>query len=177
MTVRGKRAISPLIAAVLLVVVVVVLGAAVMNLSKTYYDDSKKDVTEQNEQIKCGKDVGMEIVIIDNKYQICNSTSDQTDMASLNVMVINTGTIDILDAQVRMVGTNSIIANNSVFNSTLATGSTVQLNITYDPEILGQFRQVRIVPRINLPGIKEHAFCSDVGIEAQEVPNNCTTFS
>jgi flagellin-like protein len=112
MTYRGRRAISPLIAAVLLVVIVVVLGAAVMNLSKNYFADSKKDVTEQSEQIKCGKDVGMELVIIDNNYQICNATATDTDMASLNFMIVNTGSIDILDAQVRMVGTNGIINNN-----------------------------------------------------------------
>jgi flagellin-like protein len=177
MTVSNRKAISPIIAAVLLVVIVVGLGAALMSIARNYLSEGKQDITEKKEEIKCGKDVGMEIVIIGNNYQICNATAEETDMASLNVMLVNTGTIPILDAQVRMVGTRGIFMNNSVFNETMEMGDTIQLNITYDPESVGEFRQVFIVPRIKLPGIQQHAFCSDVGIEAIEIPNNCTTFT
>jgi hypothetical protein len=48
--------------------------------------------------------------------------------------------------------------------------------MTYDPDSVGSFRQVKIVPRINLPGVTEHAFCSDVGITITSIPNNCTTY-
>lgn len=172
----NKKAISPIIAAVLLVVIVVGLGTAIMGISRNYLTDGEKDMKEKKEEIKCGKDVEIEIVIIADNYQICNATAED-DMASLNVMVSNTGMMDIMDAQVRMVGKKGIFMNNSVLNDSLVMGETVQLNVTYDPEVVGEFRQVKIIPRINLPGIKEHAYCSDVGITALEVPNNCTTFA
>lgn len=177
MVVKNRKAISPIIAAVLLVVIVVGLGAALMSITRNYLSEGKKDMTEKKEEIKCGKDVEFEIVIIDNNYQICNASATEADMASLNVMVVNTGTMDILDMQMRMVGQKGIFMNNSVLNQTLTMGGTQQLNITYDPENVGEFKQIKLIPRINLPGIKEHAFCSDVGIEVIEVPNNCTTFA
>ena len=55
-------------------------------------------------------------------------------------------------------------------------GSAVLVNMSYDPEVTGEFRQVKIVPRINLPGVTEHAYCSDSGVEIESIPNNCTTY-
>jgi len=176
MSYRGKKAISPIIAAVLLVVVVVSLGAAVMSMVRNYLTEGEKQVTIEKESIKCGRDVSIQLVLIDNNYQICNGTAEEDDMASLNFFVENTGTIDVLDGQVRIVGTKGIHNNNSVLNATLRTGGVSLVNMTYDPEAVGGIRQVKIVPRINLPGITEHAFCSDSGIEISSIPNNCTTY-
>jgi len=176
MRLSGKKAISPIIAAVLLVVIVVVLGAAVMSLFKNYVTEGEKQVTQGKESIKCGRDVSLELVVVNNDYQICNTTSEESDMASLNFYVENVGTMDILDAQVRIVGAKGVFNNDSVFNDTLAVGATAIVNVTYDPEAIGAFRQVKIVPRINLPGITEHAFCSDSGITISSVPNNCSSY-
>jgi flagellin-like protein len=177
MILRGKKAISPIIAAVLLVVIVVSLGAGVMSLVRTYLTEGEEQVIVGKESIKCGRDVSIELVIVNDNYQICNSTHEtDDDLASLNFMVENTGTIDILDAQVRMVGNKGIFSNDSVLNGTLHTGGAQLINMSYDPENVGEIRQVKIVPRINLPGITEHAFCSDSGIDISSVPNNCTTY-
>jgi flagellin-like protein len=173
----GKRAISPLIAAVLLVVMVVTIGAAVMAIVRNYVTEGETQVTVGKEQIKCGRDVGLSWVLVDGNYQVCNGTHPtDNDLANLNFMVENTGTIDIMDLQVRAVGSKGIIQNNSVLNATLKTGGIVLINMSYDPTRLGEFRQVKIVPRINLPGITEHAFCSDSGVTVSSVPNNCTTY-
>ena len=177
MFVRRKKAISPLIAAVLLVVIVVTLGAAVMTLVKNYLTEGEKQVAVGKESIKCGRDTSIELVIIDGNYQICNGTHEtDSDLASLNLFVENTGTTDVLDVQVRIVGTSGIFQNNSVLNSTLRTGGAVLVNMSYSPENVGGFREVKIVPRINLPGITEHAFCSDSGITITSISNNCTTY-
>jgi flagellin-like protein len=177
MLLRRKKAISPLIAAVLLVVIVVTLGAAVMTLVKNYLTEGEKQVTVGKESIKCGRDVSIGLVLVDGNYQICNGTHHtDANLASLNFYIENTGTIDVLDAQVRIVGSSGIFQNDSVLNDTLRTGHTVLVNMSYDPSSVGGFRQVRIVPRINLPGIIEHAFCSDSGITITSIPNNCTTY-
>jgi hypothetical protein len=91
-------------------------------------------------------------------------------------MIENTGSMKILDAQVRMVGTEGIFQNDSVLNETLETGASVIVNVSYDPEELGAFRQVKVVPRISLPGQVERAYCTDSGISVTGVPNNCTTY-
>jgi len=179
MLLRGKRAISPIIAAVLLVVVVVSLGAAVMSLVRNFLTEGETQVNVEKEGIRCGRDTSIELVTIDSNYMICNSTDpDDSSMASLNFMIENTGTTDVLDAQVRIVGTDGIFKNDSVLNDTftLKMGGVALVNMTYDPEVTGGFRQVKIVPRINLPGVAEHAYCSDSGIEVEYVPNNCTTY-
>ncbi len=179
MLLRGKKAISPIIAAVLLVVVVVSLGAAVMSLVRNYMTEGEEQVNVEKESIKCGRDTSIELVLVNENYQICNGTDpDDTDLASLNFMVENTGTTDVLDMQVRIVGTKGIFKNDSVLNEsyTLKMGGVVLVNMSYDPESVGRFRQVKIVPRINLPGITEHAYCSDSGIEIESIPNNCTTY-
>ncbi|HII71892.1 TPA: hypothetical protein HA265_04015 [Candidatus Woesearchaeota archaeon] len=176
MSLKSKKGISPLIAAVLLVVVVVSHGAAVMSLVRNYLTEGEKDVTVGQESIKCGRDVSIGLVMVDGNYQICNGTAEDADMAALNILIENTGTIDVLDAQVRVVGKDGIFNNNSVLNTTLETGDTQRINMTYDPEVVGEFRQVKIVPRINLPGIAEHAYCADSGIEVEYVPNNCSTY-
>ncbi|MBW2966862.1 hypothetical protein KY362_00080 [Candidatus Woesearchaeota archaeon] len=177
MSLKSKKAISPLIAAVLLVVIVVTIGAAVMALVRGYLTEGEHQVTVNKEAIKCGRDTSVQLVLINNNYQICNGThEDDEDLASLNFYLENTGTIDVLDAQVRIVGTKGIYQNDTALNSTLRTGGVALVNMTYDPVGIGQFRQVKIVPRINLPGIEEHAFCSDSGIMITSIPNNCTTY-
>jgi flagellin-like protein len=176
MALGSRKAVSPLIAAVLLIVITVTIGAVVMAIIRTYVTEGEKQVTVGKESIKCGRDVGMELVIVNGNYQICNGTAEDTDLAALNFMVENTGSMDILDAQVRIVGSKSIFQNDSVLNGTLRMGATQLVNMSYDPEGVGEFRQVKIVPRINLPGITEHAFCSDVGITVTSVPNNCTSY-
>lgn len=176
MLLRRKKAISPLIAAVLLVVIVVTLGAAVMTLVRNYLTEGEKQVNVGKESIKCGRDTSIELVLVDGDYQICNSSHTDPDLASLNFFIENTGSTDVLDAQVRIVGTKGIFQNDSALNSTLRMGGVAQVNMTYDPSSVGGFRQVKIVPRINLPGITEHAFCSDSGITITSIPNNCTTY-
>ncbi|MBW2996939.1 hypothetical protein KY349_01210, partial [Candidatus Woesearchaeota archaeon] len=121
----------------------------------------------------------IELVMIDNNYQICNSThEDEDDLASLNFYFENTGTTEVLDAQVRIVGSRGIFQNDSVLNESfqLNPGGTVLVNMSFDPENVGDFRQVKIVPRISLPGVAEHAFCADSGITISAVPNNCTSY-
>ncbi|MBN1544416.1 hypothetical protein JW898_03050 [Candidatus Woesearchaeota archaeon] len=179
MLLRSKRAISPIIAAVLLVVIVVSLGAAVMSLVRNYLTEGEKQVTIEKEAIKCGRDTSIEWVMVNDNYQICNGTHEtENDLASLNFMVENTGTTEVLNLQVRVVGDKGIIQNNSVLNDTftLKPGGVVLVNMSYDPDGVGEFRQVKVVPRINLPGIVEHAYCSDSGITVSAVPNNCTTY-
>lgn len=178
MSLRSKKAVSPLIAAVLLVVITVSIGAVVMTLVRTYTTEGEQQVTVGKEAIKCGRDVSIGLALVDGNYMICNDTdADDSNLASLNFYLENTGTIDVLDAQVRIVGAKGIFQNDSVLNdTTLKTGGTVIVNVTYDPENVGEFRQVKIVPRINLPGITEHAYCSDSGVTITSVPNNCTTY-
>lgn len=179
MTLRSKKGISPLIAVVLLVVIVVSLGAAVMSLVRNYLTEGEKQVTVEKESIKCGRDTSIELVMVNNNYQICNTTHEtDADLASLNMYFENTGTTEVLDAQVRIVGSRGIFQNDSVLNESfkLNPGGTVLVNMSYDPENVGDFRQVKIVPRISLPGMTEHAFCSDSGITIEHVPNNCTSY-
>jgi flagellin-like protein len=176
MALGSKKAVSPLIAAVLLIVITVTIGAVVMSLIRVYVTEGDRDITEGKEAIKCGRDVSMELALVNDNYQICNGTAEDNDMAALWFMVENTGTMDILDAQVRIVGSKGIFLNDSVFNGTLKMGGAQVVNMTYDPDSVGEFRQVKIVPRINLPGVTEHAYCSDSGIAISSIPNNCTTY-
>ncbi|NQU79664.1 hypothetical protein HQ545_07905 [Candidatus Woesearchaeota archaeon] len=172
----SKKGISPLIAAVLLIVIVVTIGAVVLAMVRHYISEGESDVVVGSEAIKCGRDVGISFVMVNDNYQICNSTHEDEDLGALYFIVENTGAVDILDLQVRALGTDGILQNDSVLNDTLMMGGTTEVNITYDPEDVGKFRQVKLVPRINLPGIQEHAFCSDAGITVSYVPNNCTTY-
>ena len=177
MLLRGKRAISPIIAAVLLVVIVVSIGAAVMSLVRNFITEGETTINVEKEGIKCGRDTSIELVLINENYQICNASHpDDSDLAMLNFMIENVGTIDVLDAQVRIVGKQGIVRNDSVLNGTLRMGGVALVNMSYDPEVTGAFRQVKIVPRINLPGVTEHAYCSDSGVEIESIPNNCTTY-
>jgi flagellin-like protein len=173
----SRKAVSPLIAAVLLVVITVSIGAVVMTLVRTYMTEGEQQVTVGKEAIKCGRDVSVGLALVDGNYMICNGTNaDDSNLASLNFYLENTGTIDVLDAQVRLVGNKGIFQNDSVLNGTLKTGGTQLINMSYDPDNVGEFRQVKIVPRINLPGITEHAYCSDSGVTITSIPNNCTSY-
>lgn len=173
----NKKAISPLIAAVLLVVVVVSLGAAVMSLTRGYLEQGETDVNVNKESIRCGRDVGIQFAIINENYAVCNKTDpDDSDMAQTQLYIENVGTMDVLDAQVRLIGKTSIFQNDTVLSNTLETGSIARINVTYDPESLGEFRQLKITPRINLPGITDHAYCSDAALTISSLSNNCTTY-
>ena len=177
MLLNSKKAISPMIAAVLLVVIVVSIGAAVMALVRTYLTEGEEQVAVGKEAIKCGRDVSIDCVVINDDYQVCNGThATDSDLASLNLLIENTGTINIKEAQIRIVGTRGVFQNNSVLNGTLKMGGVAMINMSYDPDVIGSFRQVKVVPRINLPGITEHAYCSDAGIIIEHIPNNCTTY-
>lgn len=177
MFLRIKKAVSPLIAVVLLIVVVVSIGAAVMSIVRNYLTEGEKQVNIGKESMKCGRDTSIAFVIVNNNYQVCNGTHpDDGNLANLNMLIENTGTTQILDVQIRAVGTNGIVQNDSVLDTALNTGGVAIINMTYDPEVLGGFRQVKVVPRISLPGVTEHAFCSDSGITITSVPNNCTSY-
>ena len=177
MFLRIKKAVSPLIAVVLLIVIVVSIGAAVMAIVRNYVTEGEKQVNVGEGAMKCGRDTSIAFVLVNNNYQVCNGTHpDDGDLANLNIMIENTGTTNILDVQVRAVGTKGLVQNDSVLDTTLNTGGVAIINMTYDPEVLGEFRQVKVVPRISLPGITEHAFCSDSGITITAVPNNCTSY-
>jgi flagellin-like protein len=148
MSLQSKKAISPLIAAVLLVVIVVTIGAAVMALVRGYMTEGEQQVTVNKEAIKCGRDTSIGIVLIENTYRICNGTHESdSDLASLNVFLENTGTIDINDAQIRMIGTRGIFQNDSVLDEMLRRGGSTLINMTFDPEVVGS-----------------------------SIPNNCTTY-
>ena len=160
----------------MLIVITVTIGAVVMTLVRTYVTEGQTQVNVGSEAIKCGRDVAIQLPLLNGNYQICNASAIETDMASLNFIVENVGSVDVLDMQVRIVGNNGIVQNDTVLNGTLKTGGVQIINLTFDPDLVGEFRQVKIVPRINLPGITEHAFCSDSGILITSIPNNCTSY-
>ncbi|HII71315.1 TPA: hypothetical protein HA265_01005 [Candidatus Woesearchaeota archaeon] len=173
MAFRGKRAISPLIAAVLLVVVTVSIGAAVFSLIQNYMAEGKQDIKEGQEEIRCGRDVGIELFIVNNTY-ICNATDpDDDEVAIFHMIISNTGTRDVDQAQLRVFFEGKVFQNSSILNDTLEMGESQVVNVTYSLDTYGgEFRSAQVIPRISIPGVQDYAFCTDNAWNV-EAMNSC----
>ena len=171
---RSRKAISPLIAAVLLVVVTVSIGAAVFSLIQNYMGSGKQDIKRGAEEIRCGRDVGIELRPLNFTY-ICNSTAEESDMASFNMIVSNVGSRDVEQAQLRVFFEGGVFSNNSILNDTLAPGQSQVVNVTYDPEPedeWGALRSAQVIPRIGIPGVSDFSYCTDNAWEVKDI-NQC----
>jgi len=160
MLLKGKKAISPLISAVLLVVITVSIGAAVFALVQNYMGSGKKTISEKNEELRCGRDVGISMELFNNTY-ICNASSDKSGKASFNMILNNQGSRVINQVQLRVIGTKSVFTNNSILNQSMPLGASWVINVTYNPEELGDFRSAQVIPRITIPGVDDYAYCTD----------------
>ncbi|MFC1723216.1 archaellin/type IV pilin N-terminal domain-containing protein [Nanoarchaeota archaeon] len=169
----NKKGISPIIAAVILVVVTVTLGTVIYAIVGGYITSGKQDIKEQAEEIRCGRDVGIELRPLNNTY-ICNSTGDDDDESAFNFIITNTGTRKIDQVQLRVFFDKKIWTNVSILNESLDLGQSLHVNRSYefDYEDYGSFKGAQVVPRISIPGIKGFAYCIDSAWEV-EAMNPC----
>jgi len=147
---RNKAGVSPLIATVLLIAFAVALGAVVMNWGRTYveettsYAKSKSDV-----DVACSMDVSLKAVEIGGVPQICYNNSNNY----VRFMIKNSGTVNISELEVQVIGAGGIYTNSSLPNSSLGRAQIIRKNITFDTAAYGNFSQIIITPKIAIKGI------------------------
>ncbi|MBR9690847.1 hypothetical protein GOV08_04130 [Candidatus Woesearchaeota archaeon] len=163
---KGKRAVSPIIAAVLLVVITIAIGATTMAFIRSLTDTNLETAQEKATRIACGADLDIDIPVIQNSYKICyNDSASQGEVVAL---LHNVGTVNIKDFQFTVILKNgSIYQNSSVDNTGLAKNAYKEFTFypagtVTDPT--NDVDQYIIEPVIQGAPGKGDTICSDVAI-------------
>lgn len=163
---NSKKALSPLIAAVLLIVVVVGIGAVVVGMTRGMVSENQDTISQTDDRMACSRDVVLEMLELDRNPQICKGTG------YINVVIENTGTIDIQDFQLLAYGTTGVYNNESIGAGTLTKGGALELNATFDTTAVGTLQQVKFVPKLKKTAATGYHFCSEVALKYEDI-NDC----
>lgn len=137
-----SKGVTPLAATIILVALSVGLGAVVMSWGEEYIE-AKAEFVQGVQEVVTGCDtVSFTPIVISGRTQIC--TKDNT----LEFLIDNGPSIDIIDFHVRLAGNQDVFVRESVLKKAIAKGSSQKLNILYPP--LGEIRQVKITPKIKV---------------------------
>lgn len=166
--IKGKRAVSPLIATVLLIAFSVALGAVVMNWGRSFVKTKTEEVDlKTGVQLQCTVDILLEFVEISNEKQVCfNSTGNYTKF-----IVENTGSISSDGLSLQIIDSNSNIYSTQ-FTNTLAAGNASVFNYTNTALYGLSISYMSISPMILIPGTSTRQVCSSNKLEITDV-NEC----
>ena len=156
-TFRSKRAISPLIAVVLLIVVVVGVGALVTGIVRNLVEEQKTQMRHQADMTSCSRDVVVTVITVDNEHQICMGND------YVNVVLENTGSIDIDDFQLMVFGTTGLYRNDS-WGTGLAIGDTAEVIMNFLDVARDDVEQIKIIPKLKKTGETGYYYCTETAI-------------
>jgi flagellin-like protein len=141
-----NKAVSPLIATVLVIGFAIALSGIMMTWGTSFV----KDIQERSEKsslkdIACTKDVGLNIkgaTVFGNKIKLVVENLGQMNMDKLNILLIGSDGGD-----------------NIVTASGISAGGIQSFSVALDPNKIGTFNQVEIIPYITFEG--EQIACKD----------------
>lgn len=152
---KNKKGVSPLIATVLLIAFTVALGAVVMNWGRTYVEETAEFSRQKSTtEIKCSTDVKLDFIKIKDTEMVC---FNETTTGVLNFTIENSGTAEIFNLQVNIIGDLNIniteinLENNSIKRAQIYRGS-VSYPISGTDDV-GTIQQVRIIPSTKIEGV------------------------
>ena len=146
---RGKKAISPLIATVLLIAFAVAIGVMIMNWGK--------DVVARAGDCP---DVQLEVQLINGKPMFCYDSLNN----KINIMLKNTGTVDVKQLKLRVVTENFQADEKDVDDSAIKVGEVKPEAVSYSRP--GKFR-AEFIPAINFAG--KDKICSGQAVVADNI--------
>lgn len=170
--INNKRAVSPLIATVLLIAFAVALGAVVMNWGKGYIEDQTLDTEEKSKvETQCSLDVDLELLKIGGDKKLCYNQANSTVNASLEFMIENRGTVNIVGIAVSVIGdlgAENILTLNSESINIGAIYS--EDNLTYYNETVGNdLQQVIFKPYVDVKGTIGKTLCSKGSLVVEDI--------
>ena len=163
---RGKKAVSPLIATVLLIAFAIALGAVVMNWGSDYVKKTVKSTGEKSDvDIKCSTDTYLRIISIGGTPQLClrNSTTPER----VEFTIENGPNTRLEGIVVTVIGNLSI--NKTTIVQTIAKSEAVKLNVSYDTATFGIIKQVRFAPQMKVEEIKDSITCSKNALAHEDI--------
>lgn len=140
----NKKGISPAAATLILIAFAIALGAVVMTWGKSYIEEKAEFVGEV-EVSGCGT-VSFDIIKVGGAYQACYDVSKD----SLELLLENGDTADLLDMQVRVIGDQGIYMQDSLLSNPLLRTHSVKRSVPYGN--IGRIQQVKITPVIEVAG-------------------------
>ena len=144
---RLKKAVSPLIATVLLVMIVVTIGSLMATWVKDYVDQNMAYAEKKTTgPFKCTNEVFFDVIIIDNKVQVCDNFTQNSSNNTIYFTLENKGTADLL-FNLLLIGNKGI--NSTKLNHTLELDSIFNYNHTYG-NTTGELVQAKISPIVIL---------------------------
>jgi flagellin-like protein len=168
----NKRGVSPLIATVLLIAFAVALGAVVMNWGKGYIEGQTLDVEEKSSvDIACSMDVDLELLKIGNSKKICFNPANSTDNSSLEFMLENRGSVEIVGLSVSLIGDLGAQNILELEDLSILIGSIYSdKNLTYLNTTIGDdLQQVIFKPYVDAKGTVGKVLCSKGALVVEDI--------
>jgi len=153
---KTKKGVSPLTATVLLLFFAILLGILVMSWGRAQLEEASE----------CTVDVGLSLVELNKKPQICYSGSGSN--SALTFIVENGVSTDVSSLQIRIIGTKDIY-NMDLPKSYMEKGYSLMKTIPYDFNLFGDIRQIRIVPKVKLRPEQDALFCVEQSLIIEKV--------
>ncbi len=153
---HSKKAVEGYIVTIILVILTLVIGAIVINLVRNYVGDKETDIVKTASQTKCGSDVIIKIPVVNKQEDLCQGGG------WVNFTLENVGLSAIEGLTATVIGESSIVTNTS--STQLPKGSIAKYNLVVATGAIGNLRQIRIIPRVNVTGESNAVVCSDVKI-------------
>lgn len=161
----NKRGVSPLIAAVLLIVVVVGVGAVVTGIVRNYVTSGKQTIQSKSGDIKCGAEVDISVPTVANEIRVC--VDETPTPKTLNFTLDNTGSALIDDLQLKTFYSGTVGSNDSIDPTGISIGGTETFSIDLPSGVTDadDIEEVQIVPRIEVVGRSDLAYCVDSALK------------
>lgn len=163
---KGKKAVSPLIATVLLIAFAVALGAVVMNWGSDYVKKTAKSTGEKSDvDIKCTTDTYLRIISVAGTPQIClrNTTTPER----VEFTIENGPNVALEGMVVTVIGNLSI--NRTTITQAIGKSDALKLNVSYDTATFGYIKQVRFAPMMKVEDIKDAVTCSKSALTQEDI--------
>jgi hypothetical protein len=172
--------IALVLSIILAIVYIVAIGAFFMIAIHQTAEDEYMSPGDP-EQIKCGSDVGVNVLTVNNKYRICLTKPTSEANGKMGIFLENTGLRDITGLRIITMGELGV--EDKEINSSLVKGSIYSYKIEIDKTIIGEeIYSVSIAPKISTTGsfnycIKPNLKWDQEGIDSFEDCNNATWYS
>jgi flagellin-like protein len=165
---RGKKAVSPLIATVLLIAFSVALGAVVMNWGRTFVGEQTKKVDTDSEIVmKCSVDILLQYVEINSREQVCL----ESGTGNLRIIVQNLGSQNATGVSIRFIDDIGSVYTYTEASGDLAAGAAKKYNVTrgYGGMLWTNLTYLAVSPMIRTPGASSNQVCSGNKIETSSI--------
>jgi flagellin-like protein len=136
----SKKAVSPLIATVLLVMIVVSIGAAVMVVIQGLSEEQISNIQYQQEAIKCGTEVALKVVDVNNVNRMCYNTT------AFAIQLQNSGQKDIEKWNLLVVGDTTMFLEDK--GGEFVAGNVTTLKFDWASSV-SNIAKIQVIPKIS----------------------------